>query len=446
MLKATSSHSRQETREGMQRPISKDYYYIDFHSTIDSIKYRVYRITQKVKEMYKPSEEKKDYYCPRCSARWTQLEVLDNVGPQGFLCHRCNGVLERDEESVGDKGGHERQSKLMSQLEGMLKLLQQIDSEIIPNDDFDTAFSYAVPVHRNHTVNPVRATVPVESSRGPPASVKGLTQNITPQLEISLTTSSEKTAADQAAEATRKATVAAQNVLPVWHTNSTVTGETTALGAKESALKHERDNLSSGGISSTGGVLKAETDEKKDINVLNDELAAYYRQMEEEKAREAKEDETDPDDDDDDEENDDFEDVGLNASGVDTPSSSAPPITATATVANEAKLAPAIPNGIAKRQGSESGSSAPATSTATPTDTGATSSAATAGVKRRSLESADGEKAEDQQRAAKKVKVGIADVGQGGKGGVGVAVGAVPGAEKDSDEDEEADEEFEDAL
>jgi len=382
----------------MQRPISKDYYYIDFHSTIDSIKYRIYRITQKVKEMYKPSEEKKDYFCPRCSARWTQLEVLDNVGPLGFVCHRCNGVLERDEESVGDKGGHEKQSRLMSQLEGMLKLLQQIDSEIIPNNDFETAFSHSIPVQRNHFVNPVRATVPVDSGRGPPTSVKGLTQTTTPQLEISLTTSSEKTAADQAAEAQRKATIATQNVLPVWHTNSTVTGETTSLGAKEATVKRERDT--NGGAA---GLLKEDNDEKKEGNVLNDELAAYYQQMEEEKAREAKEDESSGDNDDDDE-NDEFEDVGLDAS---TPASSGG-----TTIG--AKLAP-LANGVLKRQESESGSSAPATSTATPADTGSVA------VEGEGL-------AEERPSAAKKVKVEE----------------PAGGAEKDSDEDEEA--EFEDAL
>ncbi|KAI9880220.1 MAG: hypothetical protein M1830_004806 [Pleopsidium flavum] len=384
-------HSRQETREGMQRPISKDYYYIDFHSTIDSIKYRIYRITQKVKEMYKPSEEKKDYFCPRCSARWTQLEVLDNVGPLGFLCHRCNGVLERDEESAGDKGGHEKQSRLMSQLEGMLKLLQQIDSEIIPNNDFETAFSHSIPVQRNHFVNPVRATVPVDSGRGPPTSVKGLTQTTTPQLEISLTTSSEKTAADQAAEAQRKATIAAQNVLPVWHTNSTVTGETTTIGAKEASIKRERDNNSG-----AAGLLKEENDEKKEGSVLNDELAAYYQQMEEEKAREAKEDESSGADGD--EENDEFEDVGLDTS---TPASSG------TTMTNGAKLAPST-NGVLKRQGSESGSSAPVTSTATPADTAG--------------------QAEEGPSATKKVKIEEVRTG----------------ADKDSDEDEEG--EFEDAL
>lgn len=411
----------------MQRPISKDYYYIDFHATIDSIKYRIYRITQKVKEMYKPSEEKKDYFCPRCSARWTQLEVLDNVGPLGFVCHRCNGVLERDEESAGDKGGHEKQSRLMSQLEGMLKLLQQIDSEIIPNNDFDTAFSYAIPVQRNHFVNPVRPTVPVEPSRATPSSVKGLAQNTTPQLEISLTTSSEKTAAEQAAEAQRKAAIAAQNVLPVWHTNSTVTGETTTLGTKEASLKRERNTNGS-----SASVLKQEPDEKKETNVLNAELAAYYQQMEEEKAREAQEDESSAAEDDDGD--DDFEDVGLNTSGVATPSSSAP--TATLPNGNGTKVLSAT-NGVKRsRQESESESSAPVTGTVTPADSGPvlTSGTATATV----VGATDGRDEEEDRARVKRVKVG--NVEKGGGGGVGT------GTEKDSDEDEEGEVDFEDAL
>lgn len=421
----------------MQRPISKDYYYIDFHATIDSIKYRVYRITQKVKEMYKPSEEKKDYFCPRCSMRWTQLEVLDNFGPLGFICHRCNGVLERDEESAGDKGGHEKQSRLMSQLEGMLKLLQQIDSEMIPNNDFDTAFSYAVPVQRNHLVNPVRATVPIEPSRAVPSSVKGLAQNTTPQLEISLTTSSEKTAAEQAAEAQRKAAVAAQNVLPVWHTNSTVTGETTSLGAKETSLKRDRDANGSG-----TALLKPEDGaEKKSTNVLNDELAAYYQQMEEEKAREAKEDASSGADEDYEGDEDDFEDVGLNTSGLATPSSSAP----TAAVANgngnrnATKVAPSSVNGVKRsRQESESGSSAPVTGAATPADSGPLPTSGTLVTSTAAV--VDGPDVEEDGERAKRVKV------EGLERGKGAGTGTGTGTEKDSDEDEEGDVDFEDAL
>ncbi len=434
----------------MQRPISKDYYYIDFHATIDSIKYRIYRITQKVKEMYKPSEEKKDYFCPRCSARWTQLEVLDNVGALGFICHRCNGVLERDEESAGDKGGHEKQSRLMSQLEGMLKLLQHIDSEIIPNNDFDTAFSYAVPVQRNHFVNPVRPTVPVEPSRAAPSSVKGLAQNTTPQLEISLTTSSEKTAAEQAAEAQRKAAIAAQNVLPVWHTNSTVSGETATLGAKEASLKRERDPTGSG----TSRLKQEDSGEKKETNVLNDELAAYYQQMEEEKAREAKEDESSgAEEDDDDDDADDFEDVALTTSGLATPSSSAP--TAPGSTGNgngtqtengnrDGSKPPPTTNGAKRsRQESESGSSAPATGVATPAETDRVFTSGTA-VAAAVVVVDSGEEEEERARAAKRAKV--EGLEKGGGGVVGIGIGTGTGTEKDSDEDEEGEVDFEDAL
>lgn len=347
-------HSRQETREGMQRPITKDYYYIDFHATIDAVKYRVFHLTQRVKDLYKPSEERKDYFCPRCNAQWTSLEVLDNVGPTGFLCHRCDGPLEeRDDRAAGEIGGHEKQSKLASQLEGLLKMLRDIDSEIIPNNDFETAFAHAVPVQRDEYINPIRPTAPVESGRNPPTAVKGITQVAVAPLEISLTTSSEKTAAEQAAEAQRKAEIAAQNALPVWHTNSTVTGETTNSGNKE------RERQANGGAL---GSLKDEEDEKKEGNVLNDELAAYYAQMQQEKEKEARED-READESSGDDEDDEFEDVGVVPSGAATPSSSA-----SAAISG---TRPGLANGAVKPHNSESGSSVFGTGISTPAGSGA---------------------------------------------------------------------------
>lgn len=116
----------------MQRPINKTYYYIDFRQTIDAIKYRIYRVTKEVEGAIRPSDEKKDYFCPKCKSRWTQMEVLDNPGPNGFNCHKCGFTLERDEESAANKGVHEKQSRLMKQLEPLLALLPQIDGAFIP--------------------------------------------------------------------------------------------------------------------------------------------------------------------------------------------------------------------------------------------------------------------------------------------------------------------------
>ena len=338
------SHVRQEFREGQQRPVNRDYYYINFHSTIDAIKYRVFYLTQKVKNMYKSNDERKDFKCPRCGSSWSQLEVLDKGSLEGFLCHRCDGLLERDEPADGESGGHEIQSKLMGQLQKLLKLLQQVDSAEIPQNDFESALAAAIPVKRNEEINPSRPLAPTDITRTQPATVKGVAQAAAP-LEISLTTNSEKTAAEQAAEAQRKAAIAAQNVLPDWIRSSTVTGERTALGIAE------QDRIAS---SASLGITKSEEDEKKDTTVLNDELAAYFAQMQAEKEKEALEDRDESSGDDDDE----FEDVGINATNASTPSDSA---SGAANGQGNGLL-----GGILKRQASDSGSSAPQTGTPTP--------------------------------------------------------------------------------
>lgn len=346
--------------------------------------------------MYKPSEEKKDFHCPRCKAQWTELEVLDKVCPLGFECHRCGGLLEREEADAGDSTGHAKQSKLMSQLDGLLKMLQQVDSQDIPNNDFDTALSLAVPVRRDANVNPQQPGVPLNAPKNPPAAVKGMMpQLVAAQLDVSVTTGSERTTAEQAAEAQRKANIAAQNVLPVWHTTSTVTGETTVIGKKDGEQQ-----------ANGGALLKEEEDEKK-ISTEDEQLEAYYAEIEREREKEAREREAASEE----EDEDDFEDV-LEASQNDTPSSS---ISGTPKGSQLPQ-----PNGSVKRNGSESGSSAPATDTSTPAGSG------------QATEEGDGPvpkkvKFENEENGASSVK---AEAGEQ--------------VDKDSDEDEEAD--FEDAL
>lgn len=384
-----------ELREGQQRPINKDYYYVDFHATIDAIKYRIFRLTQKVKEMYKPSEEKKDFTCPKCKAQWTEFEVLDNVGPIGFKCHRCGGLLER-EPDAGDATGHAKQSKLMSQLEGLLKMLQQVDSEDIPSNDFDTAFSLAVPVQRDMNVNPVQQRMPSNAPKPPPAAVKGMmAQLVTAQLDVSVTTGSEGTTAEQAAEAQRKANIAAQNALPVWHTTSTVTGESTVAGKKD------------GEQQTNGGPLQKEEEDERKISTEDEQLEAYYAEIEREREKEAREREAASED----EDEGDFEDVlGTSPNGTPSSSTSEPP--------KGSQLSQL--NGSMKRKGSESGSSAPATNTSTPAGSG------------QAIEEGDGP-------VPKKVKFENLE-----NGASAVKPETGEQVDKDSDEDEEVD--FEDAL
>ncbi|KAK4694193.1 transcription initiation factor TFIIE subunit alpha, partial [Lecanoromycetidae sp. Uapishka_2] len=394
-----SVHARPEIREGQQRPVNKDYYYVDYHAAIDAIKYRVFHLTESVKKMYTPSEEKKDYECKTCKAEWTELEVLDKVGPQGFECHRCGAVLHMKEAEAGASTGHQKQSRLMSQLGELLRLLQRVDAEDIPGNDFQRAYDNRVPVPRDDTYNPgPRATVPIGGPNGPPTAVKGMTQITLEPLKVSVTATSDATAEELAAEAERKAKLARQNALPDWHIRSTVTGEALVTAGKES------DHQVNGTLFS-----KDEEEAKKDNIALNDELTAYYAQLAKEKEQEAKEErEADESSGDDDEE--DFEDVGIEGSGAGTPSSS------TSTPHNRQVNG----NGNGRLKASESGSSA-----ATPADTGLT--------------------ADDDGPVAKKVKFETRGKETLETAGIGGSEALRAGStDKDSDEDEEAD--FEDAL
>lgn len=349
-----SSHTRPELRENSTRPVNKDYYYIDFHATIDAVKYRVLQLTTKVKQMFRPSEERKDYFCPRCKAHWTQLEVLDNVGPTGFLCHRCGGLLEREERIAGDATGSEKQVKLAAQLERVLKLLQEIDNATIPPNNFETALSLQIPVQRNKDVNPVRPTVPVETSRGTPVGVKGINQPVVQDLTVDLTSTAEKTAAEKAFEQARKAAVAAQNVLPVWHTQSTV---------KATVDSDSRNQIPANGAPSAHPKAEAALEDNKDIVLANadenDELAAYYARMAQEKEKEAREDRDAGGTSDEEDEEDEFEDVSINP----TPSGSQSNLQN----GENGNLKPP-PSGMntANDLVSESGSSAPGSAVSTP--------------------------------------------------------------------------------
>lgn len=279
--------------------------------------------------------------------------MLDSVGPTGFVCHKCGGALQEQHRAAGDSTGHEKQSKLMSQLEPLLKLLKEIDSNDIPNNDFESAFAVMVPVQRNELINPIRATELVPS-RGPPTAVKGVTETKVIPLEISVTTGSERTTADQAAEAQRKADLAAQNALPVWHTNSTVTGEGTDSG-KES----ERNGVNGGAAE----ILKREEDEKNEGVLLTTELDAYYRQLQQEKEKEARED-RESDESGSSEDDEDFEDIGIRPS-VDASQLSTPAVN------NEIKAELAESTATtSKKRGSESGSSLPGTNISTPVSSG----------------------------------------------------------------------------
>ncbi|KAF9775078.1 hypothetical protein IL306_006903 [Fusarium sp. DS 682] len=282
-------HTRSELREGNPRPSNRTWYYIDYRSTIDAIKWRVYTIDKEVQGTTQVASEKKEYFCSYCKAEWTAMEVLDNVGPEGFLCHRCSHVLtfEADRTSTG----HEQSTRLNDQFKFISELLPKIDAVHIPECDFDRALAKARPVKRDETHQRAQ-TVAADSGANRPMAVKGLTNTGPQSIAVNISTSDGPTEAEKAAEQARKEQIAKQNALPSWMSNSTVTGESFSASA------------------TTGTASAVKKESSKDAGpaapaVANAQIDDIFEKLKAEMAQEKSEEEED----DEEEEEDLFEDV-----------------------------------------------------------------------------------------------------------------------------------------
>jgi transcription initiation factor TFIIE subunit alpha len=338
--------------------LNRTYYYIDYRATIDAIKWRVYLIDKAVQGTTVPADERKEYFCPRCKSEWTVMEVLDKVGPHGFLCHKCGYLLEHDVDN--NRGGHEQSTKLNAQFKFITDLLPEIDKVVIPENTFEQALASARRVVRDAT-NPAYQSAPVDVSAEKPTAVRGMTNVGPTSISVTLTTSEGPTEADLAAAQARKEKIAAQNAMPLHFTHSTITGEQVKFGSQplfqsSQSVEPDKKDLGLDTASADGDVA---------------EIDDYFARLKAEQEKEAEQEQDEEYETDEEEEEDiGFEDVVPNGTRSDeaTPASSF----------GGADVKPASiasgPSGVLKKSGSASGSgtstgvTSPATGPETPTD------------------------------------------------------------------------------
>ncbi|KAI1811363.1 hypothetical protein GGS20DRAFT_114161 [Poronia punctata] len=289
-------HVRPEIKDGHQRPTNRTYYYIDYRQAIDAIKWRVYHLDKAVQGNAKPASEKKEYFCRRCEAEWTQMEVLDKVDPlRGFVCHRCDNLLVFDPER--EAGGHEQSTRLNNQLRFITDTLPKLDAMVVPENNFEMAYATILPVVRVDT-NQTVESVAVESMAKPTA-VKGMANTGPQSISVDITESEGPTEEEKKAERERKEKIAQANALPAWHLQSTVTG--TSYGANPT----------------TSVNTVVEEDEKPtdpmDDAMHTEEVENLFEMLAQQQAEEARRKEAEADDSDeeeeDEEEEEEFEDI-----------------------------------------------------------------------------------------------------------------------------------------
>jgi transcription initiation factor TFIIE subunit alpha len=424
------THSKVEAKLGQSRGTSRDYYYIPFHAAVDAIKYRITKLTDKVKEKYQPESARKDWRCPRCKSEYDTFQVLPYATDDGFACEKCGTMLEETPQAKDAAGmvGHEKHSLLMDQLAKILGLMQQVDRLQVPENDFETAWERRKEVPRGHGQHARKEYVPVPGGiRVAKAGRTGPEQVKAEALGVLLTSGEEHDKADAERREAKKAELARQNMLPIWHTSSAVAGAASNSG--------QGDVKAEDGLVKGEGVLKKEEEdditEKKPIidndDEEQDELAVYRAEMAREREEEARRAAMEDLESEDEEDDDGFEDVistgvGTPQNGIGTPSGS------------QQHHLQQIPrsNGVKREFDSESGPSSDAnTPAAVVTPSASVSESVSAAVSVN-----DG-----SEREAKRVKFGDdADSGAGVNRGSGATAAVKKGESEDDEED------FEDAM
>ena len=222
----------QQVKNETNRVSSRDVFYINFHLTIDAIKYRLYRMTKHIESLSAPgSTERKELVCGRCGNDWTVMEVIDNLDMNGnYCCHRCQSILQfrtNDEAETGGPAVAENATiqRLNQQLSPLLNLMQRLDSSTVPENDWETALANARPVQRAKEDQGVKNETVVDSHlRLVPQKVKGMATQERVEVSLVGATSAEEEERRRLEERDRKEKLRAQNQLPSWHTHSTVTG------------------------------------------------------------------------------------------------------------------------------------------------------------------------------------------------------------------------------
>lgn len=128
-------HTRQEYKEGQQRPVNKTYYFVDFRGTIDAVKYRMHGVVKEVEKKMNKDADTKGYVCPYCQKRFAVLDAvsLEQDPEDGlFLCDRCPTKLVDDDDSAEVKTSQERLGRLMEQMKRIIELLKMIDDVVVP--------------------------------------------------------------------------------------------------------------------------------------------------------------------------------------------------------------------------------------------------------------------------------------------------------------------------
>lgn len=232
-------YRQNELKEGAQRSVGRQYYYIDYKHFCDVVKWRIAEMRRIIDSGLRNELDNKGYICPQCGKSYTPLEVdrLMNWDLGVFVCEICGAELVDNENAESVKGSQDRMQRFNRQMRFIIEGLRKTESMVIPALDVSSWIKNNA-MDTDKQKNGQAFGLKIAGSSSGPRQDEGV--GIVMSMDKDEATRRQERDAEAAAKRQ-------QNALPTWHLKSTITGDLTALGIQE----HARSMKTSGFVVSS---------------------------------------------------------------------------------------------------------------------------------------------------------------------------------------------------
>ncbi|RXK42455.1 hypothetical protein M231_00009 [Tremella mesenterica] len=210
--KAPVDHRRTELDpEEKMRIRDVIYWYLDYREFANVTKYRLAVMRRSIDDKVKNEVGVRGYLCPSCGRAYDPLDLGHLFDPQTnvFRCETCSEELVEHDPSQDDTTGDkvDRMGQFNLATAPIRDALKSLEGMTLPSVNIVAWMAQNV-----------KSDLPVQATEGREEEKKV-------QIVLGSGGERERLEAERAAEAQR-----VQTSLPVWHTQSTITGQSTSLG------------------------------------------------------------------------------------------------------------------------------------------------------------------------------------------------------------------------
>ncbi|NXL65249.1 T2EA factor, partial [Chordeiles acutipennis] len=113
-----------------------NYYYINYKVLVDVVKYKLDHVRRKIEADERDSTTRSSFRCPSCSSTYTDLEVnqLFDGFTETFRCTFCNAEVEEDASALPKCDARTLLAKFNEQIEPIFVLLRETEDIVLPYD------------------------------------------------------------------------------------------------------------------------------------------------------------------------------------------------------------------------------------------------------------------------------------------------------------------------